>query len=62
MKYLVTLFWGFFIGQAVNYIGASLSSSSYNFVTASLIGLFIGLMVILIAKAFSEPKREHATK
>ncbi|MGB7460847.1 MAG: YjzD family protein [Carnobacterium jeotgali] len=62
MKYLVTLFWGFFIGQAVNYIGSSLSGSSYDFITASGIGLFIGVMVILIAKTFPDQKHEHATK
>ncbi|EDP67318.1 hypothetical protein CAT7_11520 [Carnobacterium sp. AT7] len=62
MKYLVTLFWGFFIGQAVNYIGSSLSGSSYDFITASGIGLFIGVMVILIAKILPDQKHEHATK
>ncbi|MBT2731552.1 MULTISPECIES: YjzD family protein [Carnobacterium] len=62
MKYLVTLFWGFFIGQAVNYIGSSLSGSSYDFVLASGMGLFIGVMVILIAKTLPDQRHEHATK
>ncbi|AEB29701.1 conserved hypothetical protein [Carnobacterium sp. 17-4] len=62
MKYLVTLFWGFLIGQAVNYIGSSLSSGSYDFITASAIGLFIGVMVILIAKSFPNQKQGHTAK
>ena len=50
MKIIVTLFWGFCIGQAVNYIGSSLTGGSYDFVTATLIGLVSAVIILLIGQ------------
>lgn len=58
MKYFVTLFWGFCIGQAINYIGSSLTGSTYNFMTATLIGLISAVVVLLIGQVL--PKTVHA--
>ncbi|MEG0267910.1 MAG: YjzD family protein [Carnobacterium sp.] len=58
MKIIVTLFWGFCIGQAVNYIGSSLTGGSYDFVTATLIGLVSAVIILLIGQVV--PKTIHA--
>ena len=58
MKIIVTLFWGFCIGQAVNYIGSSLTGGSYDFVTATLIGLVSAVLILLIGQVV--PKTIHA--
>lgn len=58
MKIFVTLFWGFCIGQAVNYIGSSLTGGSYNFVTATLIGLVSAVIILIIGEVI--PKTIHA--
>lgn len=59
MKYIITLFWGFCIGQAVNYIGSSLTGGSYDFMTATLIGLVSAILIMLIGQAI--PKTVHTT-
>lgn len=60
MKYIATLFWGFCLGQVVNYIGSSLTSGTYSFVTASLIGLLSAVIVILLAAAVPKsPEAQH---
>lgn len=59
MKYLTTLFWGFCIGQVVNYIGSSLTGGSYSFATATLIGLLGAALVIIIGLAVPKPQVEH---
>lgn len=56
MKYLTTLFWGFCIGQVVNYIGSSLTGGSYSFFTATLIGLLSGVLVILLGSLVPKPE------
>lgn len=58
MKIIITLFWGFCIGQAVNYIGSSLTGGSYDFVTATLIGLVSAVIILLIGQVI--PKTIHA--
>lgn len=58
MKIFVTLFWGFCIGQAVNYIGSSLTGGSYNFVTATLIGVVSAVIILIIGEVI--PKTIHA--
>ncbi len=59
MKYLMTLFWGFLIGQAVNYIGSSLTGGMYNFFIATIIGLVGAVIVILIGLVV--PKNDKTT-
>lgn len=55
MKYVATLFWGFCLGQVVNYIGSSLTSGTYSFFTATLIGLLSAVLVILLSAAVPKP-------
>ncbi|MFL2099971.1 YjzD family protein [Desemzia sp. FAM 23991] len=55
MKYIATLFWGFCLGQVVNYIGSSLTSGTYSFFTATLIGLLSAVLVILLTSAIPKP-------
>ena len=58
MKYLITLFWGFCIGQAVNYIGSSLTNGSYDFLSATIIGLVGAAIVILVGSVIPKPEKE----
>ncbi|WP_370567434.1 YjzD family protein [Desemzia sp. RIT 804] len=55
MKYIATLFWGFCLGQVVNYIGSSLTSGTYSFFTATLIGLLSAVIVLLLTSAIPKP-------
>lgn len=48
MRYLVTLFWAFVLGQVVCYIASALTSGTYNFTLATIISLIAGVIVILI--------------
>lgn len=59
MKYLVTLFWAFAIGQAVCYLGGALQSGSYNFELSTIISLIVGV-IALIAVHFVLPKKAKA--
>lgn len=52
MKYLVTLFWAFAIGQAVCYLGGALQSASYNFELSTIISLINCIRFFLILKIF----------
>lgn len=58
MKYLTTLFWGFCIGQAVNYIGSALTDGTYNFTLATIIGLIGGLIVIALGQLLTHSGEE----
>ena len=59
MKYLVTLFWAFAIGQAVCYLGGALQIGTYNFGLSTIISLIVGVIVI-IAAHFVSPKKAEA--
>lgn len=48
MRYLVTLFWAFILGQVVGYLGSSLAGATYNFPLTAIISLITGLFIILI--------------
>lgn len=61
MKYLVTFFWAFLIGQAVCYLGSALQSGAYNFPLSTGISLFVGLMAIIVA-SFVKPKQNMTKK
>lgn len=58
MKYIATLFWGFCLGQIVNYIGGSLTGGSFSFMTATVIGLLSGFIVILLANTVPKPHQD----
>lgn len=49
MKYIVTLFWSFILGHVAYYLGSSLTSVSYDFNSASLLGLIVAIGVVIIA-------------
>lgn len=49
MKYVVTLFWSFILGHVAYYLGSSLTSVSYDFKSASLLGLIVAIGVVIIA-------------
>lgn len=57
MRYLVTLFWGFILGHVAFYIGSALEGNGYNFVYASILGLFTGLVVIGLTAMFPKDKK-----
>ncbi|MGP5431073.1 YjzD family protein [Enterococcus malodoratus] len=59
MKYIVTLFWSFAIGQAVCYLGGALQSGTYNFELSTIISLIVGVIAI-IAVRFISPKKAEA--
>lgn len=61
MKYLVTFFWAFLIGQAVCYLGSALQSAPYNFQLSTIISLIVGFVTILVAN-FVKAKPEKTTK
>lgn len=58
MKYIATLFWGFCLGQVVNYIGGSLTGGIFSFTTATVIGLLSGVLVILLSNAVPKPSQD----
>ncbi|CZQ83402.1 Hypothetical protein Tpal_441 [Trichococcus palustris] len=49
MKYIMTIIWGFILGQVSFYIGSALTGGSYDFTYATITGLFTTLIVILIS-------------
>ncbi|MGM0124627.1 hypothetical protein IGI37_002021 [Enterococcus sp. AZ194] len=61
MRYIVTLFWAFMLGQVVSYIGSALTHGTYNFVLTTIVSLLTGLFVILVG-IISQPAKEVAHK
>ena len=57
MRYLVTLFWGFILGHVAFYIGSALEGNGYNFIHASILGLFAGLIAIGLTAMFPKGKK-----
>lgn len=47
-------FWAFAVGQAVNYIGSALVNGTYDFKTATIIGLIAGLICLGIGAVVNE--------
>ncbi|MGX7419211.1 YjzD family protein [Carnobacterium gallinarum] len=62
MKYIVTLFWAFCLGQAAYYIGSALGNSTYDFKLATLLGLVGGVLVIAIGEVLSSDTKKSETK
>lgn len=60
MKQLVTLFWGFILGHVAFYIGSALEGNGYDFLNASILGLFAGLVVIVLTMLFPDPNHSKA--
>lgn len=56
MKYISTLFWGFILGHVAYYLGSQLTTASYNFIQATLLGLVISLTVFAIAPMINTKK------
>ena len=57
MKFVVTLFWGFILGQVAFYIGSALDGNPYNFIQASILGVAVSLGVFLFTSML--PKTEE---
>ena len=57
MKYLVTFFWAFAIGQAVCYLGGALQSATYNFQLSTIVSLIVGVITVLLSFAM-KPARQ----
>ena len=60
MKYIVTLFWAFILGQVVGYLGSALIGAAYNFQLATILSLLVGVIVILIG-TIAPPKESKAS-
>lgn len=60
MKYIVTLFWAFVVGQVAIYIGGALTEGSYNFKSALILSLVIGVIAIAIGYVV-KPSKEAVT-
>ena len=60
MRYLVTLFWGFILGHVAFYIGSALEGNGYDFIHASILGLFAGLIVIALTAMFPKGSKVKA--
>ncbi|MEO1770922.1 YjzD family protein [Candidatus Enterococcus ferrettii] len=57
MKYLVTFFWAFAIGQAVCYLGGALQSATYDFQLSTIVSLIIGVITVLLSFAMKPTRR-----
>lgn len=55
MRYVVTLVWGFILGQVAFYIGSALEGNAYNFVQATMLGIAVAVIIFLLTSLF--PKR-----
>jgi uncharacterized membrane protein YjjP (DUF1212 family) len=60
MKYIVTLFWAFVIGQVAIYIGGALTEGSYHFTSALILSLVMGVIAIAIGSVV-KPSKEAVT-
>lgn len=60
MKYIVTLIWAFILGQVAYYLGSQLTTSAYDFKSASILGVVIAITVFIITPILKqEPQHEH---
>ncbi len=59
MKYIVTMFWAFILGQVVGYLGSALIGAPYDFQLSTVLSLIVGLIVILIGTV-APPKESKA--
>ncbi|EOL41861.1 hypothetical protein RV11_GL001524 [Enterococcus phoeniculicola] len=61
MRYIVTLFWAFILGQVVSYIGSALTHGTYNFVLTTIVSLITGVLIILVGMV-AQPAKETTQK
>ena len=61
MRYIVTLFWAFILGQVVSYIGSALTHGTYNFVLTTIVSLITGGLIILVG-IIAQPAKEVSQK
>lgn len=59
MRYIVTMFWAFALGQVAGYLGSSLSSQTYDFVQTTIFSLIVGVFIILLG-LLTPPAKEKA--
>lgn len=61
MKYFITFLWSFCIAQVTFFLGAKLTSMSYSFTHATLLGLAVTLSVIVITKILPPIKKDTSS-
>lgn len=57
MRYLVTLFWTFVLGQVVGYLASSLTGATYDFQLTTIISLVTGVVILLIGTIAPAPEK-----
>lgn len=57
MRYLVTFFWVFILGQVIGYLGSSLGGGTYNFTLTAVVSLIVGAIVILLGILAPDSKK-----
>ena len=62
MRYIVTLFWAVVLGQVVGYIGAALTSGTYDFTLTTIISLIAGVIILLRQEKKPLPIRKKPAK
>lgn len=62
MKYVVTLFWSFILGQIVFYLGSALSQGTYDFTQGTILGIVIAMSVFIIARIIGDVQTDNATE
>ena len=50
MKYIVTFFWSFILGQIVYYLGSSLTRAQYDLVGGTILAFVITIVVAIVAR------------
>lgn len=58
LRYIITFFWSFLLGQVVCYIGAALKGAPDDMMMATVISLILGLVVTIIG-TFAPNKESH---
>lgn len=57
MRYIITLFWAFVLGQVVGYLGSSLAGGTYDFTATTIASLIVGVIAIAIG-TIAVPKKD----
>lgn len=62
MKYIVTFFWTFVLGEIIGYIGSALESTTYDATVTSLFAVVVGVIATITYVAISKLAAPHADK
>ncbi|KAA8434170.1 YjzD family protein [Weissella sagaensis] len=62
MKYIVTFFWTFVLGEIIGYIGSALESTTYDATATSLFAVVVGVIATITYVAISKSAAPHADK